>query len=60
MSSAECELCSECHKYINSILDKNKELPQQWNEFIIVSIHEKSDKSTYSNYEGVLDLSTYI
>jgi hypothetical protein len=42
-------LCSETHKIICSILNK-EELPQQWKESIIIPIHKKSDKTECNNY----------
>jgi hypothetical protein len=46
-------LCSEIHKPICSI--RNKELPQQWKESIIIPIHKKGDK-TDCNYYRVISL----
>jgi hypothetical protein len=44
----ESEIC----KLINSIWNK-EELPDQWKESIIVSIHKKGDKIDCSNYCGI-------
>jgi hypothetical protein len=48
---------SEIHKLITSIWNK-EELPDQWIESIIVSIHKKVDKSDCINYCGISLLST--
>jgi hypothetical protein len=45
-------LCSEIHKLINSVWNK-EELPQKCNESIIVPIHKKVDKTDSSNYNGI-------
>jgi hypothetical protein len=46
-------LCSESHKVINSIWNK-EELPDQWKECsIILQIHKKSDKTGGSKYHGL-------
>jgi hypothetical protein len=42
-------LQSEIHKLINCIWSK-EELPDQWNESIIVLIYKKGDKTDCSNY----------
>jgi hypothetical protein len=42
-------LRSEIHQLINSIWSK-EELPEQWNESVIVPVHERGDKTDYSNY----------
>jgi hypothetical protein len=44
-------------KFINSIWNK-EELPEQWKESIIVSIHKNGDKTDCSNYRGISLLST--
>jgi hypothetical protein len=49
-------LCSEIHKLIKLIW--NKELPHQWKESTLVSIHEKCNKTDCSNYQGITLLST--
>jgi hypothetical protein len=49
-------LCSEIHKLICSIWSK-EELPQQWKESIIVSIHKKGDKIDCNNYQAISLLS---
>jgi hypothetical protein len=51
------KICSEIHKLINSIWNK-EELPQQWKESIIVPVYKKSDKTDCSNYHGISLLST--
>jgi sorting nexin-29 len=50
-------LCSEIHKLICSILNK-EELPQQWKESIIIPIHKKGDKTNCNNYRRISLLST--
>jgi len=42
-------LRSEIHELINTIWSK-EELPQQWNEFIIVPIYKNGDKTDCNNY----------
>jgi hypothetical protein len=37
-------LCSENHKHINSIWNK-EELPEQWKNFIIVPVYKKGDNT---------------
>jgi hypothetical protein len=41
-------ICSEIHKIINSIWNK-EELPEPWKESIIVPIYKKGDKTDCSN-----------
>jgi len=48
---------SEIHKLINSIWNK-EELPEEWNESVIVPIYKNSDEIDCSNYRGVSLLST--
>jgi hypothetical protein len=43
---------SQIHKLLNSILNK-EELPDQWKGSIIVPIHNKGDKTNYSNYHAI-------
>jgi hypothetical protein len=50
-------LLSEIHKLINSVWNK-EELPDQWEESIIVPIHKKGDKTDCNNYRGMSLLST--
>jgi hypothetical protein len=50
-------LVSVIHKLINSIWNK-EELPDQWKESIIVSVHKKGLKTDCNNYHGLLLLST--
>jgi hypothetical protein len=50
-------LYSEIHRLICCIWNK-EELPQQWKEFIIVSIYKKGDKTDCNNYRGISLLST--
>jgi len=38
------KLCYKIHVFINSIWDK-EELPEQWNEFILLHIYKKGDKT---------------
>jgi hypothetical protein len=49
-------ICSDTHKPINSIWNKD-ELLEEWKESIIVSIYKKGDKTECSNYRGMLVLS---
>jgi hypothetical protein len=49
-------LHSEIHKLIMLIWNK-EELPYQWKESIVVSIHKKGDKTDTSNYRGTSSLS---
>jgi hypothetical protein len=51
-------VCSEIHKIINSIWNK-EELPEQWKDSIIVPIYEKGDKTNCGNYQGILLLSIH-
>jgi hypothetical protein len=50
------KICSEIHKLINSIWNK-EELPDQWKESIVVPVCKKGDKTDCSNYRGVSLLS---
>jgi hypothetical protein len=50
-------LCSEVHNLIKLIWNK-EELPHQWKEPTVVSIHKKGDKTDCSNYRGISLLST--
>ena len=43
---------SEINKFINSIWNK-EELPEEWNESIIVPTYKKDDKTDCSNYRGI-------
>jgi len=45
-------LRSEIHKIIVCI-SKKEELPRQWKESIVVSIHRRGDKIEYSSYRGI-------
>jgi hypothetical protein len=45
------------HKLINSVWNK-EELPDQWKESIIVTVHKKGDKTNCNNYRGISLLST--
>jgi hypothetical protein len=50
-------LCSEIQELICSMWNK-EELPQQWEESIIIPIHKKCDKTDCNNYQGVSLLPT--
>jgi hypothetical protein len=50
-------LRSEIHELFNSTWNK-EELPDQWEESIIVPVHKKDDKTDCSNYRGISLLST--
>jgi hypothetical protein len=50
-------LWSEIHKVINFIWNK-EQLPHQWKESIIVSLHKKGDETDCSNYNGLSLLPT--
>jgi hypothetical protein len=50
-------LLSAIHKLIHSVWNK-EELPVQWKESIIVSIHKKGDKTDCNNYRGISLIST--
>jgi hypothetical protein len=45
-------LLSVIHKLINSVCNK-EELPDQWNESIIVTIYKTNDKTDCSNYREI-------
>jgi hypothetical protein len=57
MIQAEVKLQCEIHYYIDYIWNK-EELPDHWNETIIVPLHEKGDKTDYNQYHGTSLLST--
>jgi hypothetical protein len=48
---------SVIHRLINSVWNK-EELPDQWKESIIVSVHKKGDESDCNNYRVISLLST--
>ena len=50
-------ICSEIHKLINSIWNKD-ELREEWKESIIVPIYKRGDKTDCSNYRGMSLLPT--
>jgi hypothetical protein len=50
-------LLAVIHKLIHFIWNK-EELPEQWNESIIVPVHKKGDKTECNNYRGISLLST--
>jgi hypothetical protein len=45
-------LLSEIHKLIKLIWNE-EELPQQWEESVVVYIHKRGDKTDCSNYRGI-------
>jgi hypothetical protein len=45
-------LLSAIHKLITSVWNK-KELPDQWNESIIIPVRKKGDKSDCNHYRGI-------
>jgi hypothetical protein len=45
-------LCSEIHKLINSIWNK-EEMPQKWKESITVCIYKTNNKTDCSNYRWI-------
>jgi hypothetical protein len=49
-------LWSETHKLIKLIWNK-EELLHQWNESVVVPIHNKGNKTDCSNYQGISVLS---
>jgi sorting nexin-29 len=57
IKAGSSKICSEIHKLINSIWNK-EELPEQWKESVIVPIYKKDDKTDCSNYSGISLLST--
>jgi hypothetical protein len=50
-------ICSEIHKLINSIWNK-EELPDQWKESVIFPVYKKGDKTDCSDYRDISLLST--
>ena len=52
-------ICPGIYEVINSIW-KNKELPEEWQEFIIVPIYKKGDKTDCSNCTGMSLSSTTL
>ena len=52
-------ICPGIHEVINSIW-KNKELPEDLKEFIVVPIYKKGDKTDCSNYTGMSPSSTTL
>jgi hypothetical protein len=49
---------SAIHKLISSIWN-TEELPDQWNEAIIVPVHKKGDEPDSNNYRMISLLSSY-
>ena len=47
----EVELCSEIHKLINSIWNK-EELPVEWRESITLLVYKIGDKTECGNFGG--------
>jgi len=43
---------SQIHKLINSIWNK-EELPEEWNESIILPVYKMGDNTCCSNYRGI-------
>jgi hypothetical protein len=52
IKAGSSKICSEIHKLINSVWNK-EELPEQWKESVIVPIYKKDDKTDCSNYRGI-------
>jgi hypothetical protein len=52
-------ICSEIHKLINSVWNK-EEMLKEWKELIIGPIHKESDKTYCNNYRGTSVLPNYI
>jgi hypothetical protein len=50
-------LLSAVHKLISSVWNK-EELPDQWKESVIVTVHKRGDKTDCNNYRGISLLST--
>jgi hypothetical protein len=50
-------LCSEIHKIINSISNREK-FSDQWKESMIVPVHKMGDETACTNYPGVSLLSS--
>ena len=50
-------ICSEIHKLINSVWNK-EDLLEQWKESVILLIYNMGDKTDCSNYRGISLLST--
>ena len=51
------KICLEIHKLITSIWKKEK-LPEEWKESIIITVHNKGDKTKCNNYRGISVLPT--
>ena len=50
-------MCSEIHKLIDSILEK-EELPEQWKVSITAPVYKNGEKTDRSNHRGMSLLST--
>jgi hypothetical protein len=50
-------ICSGIHELTNCIFNK-EELPEQWEQLIIVPVYKKGDKTDCRNYRGISLVST--
>ena len=59
IKAGRSKVCSEIHKRINSIRNK-EELSEKWKESVILFSYKKGDKTHCNNYRGIsLLLTTY-